>query len=117
MTNKILDDVYEFLGASYMDGPNGRESTLSGFAPQIKMYVNDSLQTLIQNGVGKPVDVKDDTTWDDFFGDAKGGRSNAIMYVLLAVNLLFDPPLPSQITLMKERRDECLWRSRTEFDL
>ena len=92
----------------------------SSFDTDIIIFINSSLATLTQLGVG-PIggfEISDDqATWQDFIGDDK--RLNLVKtFVYLDVRCAFDPPRMSFVLeALKEKRDEQLWRLNHWVDL
>lgn len=112
---KILDEVVSFIPTTTQD-----VLTNELFAAPIKLHTQSALDTLVQNGVGTHCDVmgNPELTWEDFFGDKidNTGVGFAKQYIFTKVQLLFDPPMPSAISILEKVAEETLWRARTEFD-
>lgn len=92
----------------------------SSFDTDIIIFINSSLATLTQLGIGpnSGFEISDDqATWQDFIGDDK--RLNmAKTFVYLDVRCSFDPPRMSFVLeALKEKRDEHLWRLNHWVDL
>lgn len=111
---KILDYVARFISTNLVDDEVSKYIA----EPQLRVYINDSLADLNQNGVGNKISLDDnpDLTWDDFFGETQGNRHNAITYVCANTIALFDPGLPSVISVMEKLRDKSLLRARLEVE-
>lgn len=113
MTESILDSTKEFLDISPED---------TSFDNDIILGINGALATLIQNGVGKPVLVHDNTTtWNDFKDPAQT-NGNVIFemvknFVHLSTKMVFDPPTAAKsLQTLTDLRDETLWRLNVEYD-
>lgn len=83
------------------------------FDPEIILYINSSLSTLNQLGVGPATGfaIEDATaTWDDFLG-TDPRLNNVKLLVSLSVRMAFDPPTTGYlIDAMKEQIRELTWR-------
>lgn len=111
----ILEDVLKHLPATTEDMVNDEV-----FTPTIINHITSGLLILNQNGVGRYVDLVADQyqTWDNFFYGQTGniGIPAAKNYLYTHVQILFDPPQPSVLSVLEKTRDEYLWRARLEFD-
>lgn len=111
-TESILETVRGAIGLNKDD---------ASFDDELKIHINLALATLVQNGVGVPMVVEDDTqTWGDF-KDPTQTEGNQVFemvktYVFVKTKLLFDPPPPSTVRYMAEAADETLWRLRASYD-
>lgn len=89
------------------------------FDSELKLYINRSLTTLYQNGVGSSEFqiVNGNETWEEFIPDCDcfGAIKN---YIYLDTLIVFDPPTSSIVMeTYKQLRDEALWRVKTEMEL
>ena len=114
MATKVTDSILGSTKAAL-----GIVPEYTAFDNQVLMYINTSLATLYQLGVG-PEDglmIDDEsTTWDELTG---GNRllNLVITYVHLSVKLMFDPPMNSfATTAMKEQMKELEWRINVLVD-
>lgn len=111
-TDSILETVRGAVGLSIED---------ASFDHELLMHINAALATLRQNGVGLAITVKDRTaTWTDF-EDPKQVDANEMfeqvkLFVFIKTKMMFDPPPPSIVNVMKDNVDELLWRLRESYD-
>lgn len=94
MEDSILKSVKRILGLAADD---------ASFDLDILTYIGDALATLDQVGID-PIEVKDDTAkWDDMdLTPTVLGKARA--FVILQVQLLWDPPTLSFLIELKERQ-------------
>lgn len=89
------------------------------FDPQLIMYINAALATLVQNGVGEPgFTISNDLSkWSDFLGEKTTALEYVKVYVISKVRLMFDPPQSSGAqAALKELAAEYEWRGYIECD-
>ena len=113
INNSVLKTVREAIGLDPEE---------KSFDPELLIHINTALSTLIQNGVGTPRTIIDETqTWDDvksseqFYADEMFEQVKH--YVFLRTKLIFDPPPPSTAKYMSQATDETLWRLREAYDI
>lgn len=109
VSDSILDSVKQLIGI---------DPSYTPFDVNIISYINTSLRTLNQIGVGTwGVSITDNTTtWDDFLDDATN-LDMAKTFVADRVHLYFDPPSSgSAMQALKENLDEELWRLNVQVD-
>lgn len=90
------------------------------YASSIKLHIANALATLVQNGVGKSVNMfgEKEPTWDDFFGlDNDKETAHAKTFVYLQTQILFDPPQQHVLENLAKHAEESLWRARLEYDI
>ena len=108
MTNmfdqSILTSVKKALGVNVDD---------SSFNPDILLHVNGALGDINQVGVGNPLMVYEEETWNDFLPITQSQREligYVLQYVSIKTKILFDPPAPATLTVMESTAKEILWR-------
>lgn len=111
MSNKILDDVLEYVGLQVDES----DSTPGAFPSQILLNINSELSKLVQLGVIDVDQFTNDatasTTWADVL-ENEARLSMAKTYVKIGVRLVFDPPTSSTLMdALKREKDECEWRA------
>lgn len=113
INNSVLKTVREAIGLDPEE---------KSFDPELLIHINTALSTLIQNGVGTPRTIIDETqTWSDvksteqYYADEMFEQVKH--YVFLRTKLIFDPPPPSTAKYMSEATDETLWRLREAYDI
>lgn len=110
MDESILDSVKLGLGIA-PDYPY--------FDQQLILYINSTLATLVQTGVGTAgFTISDNSAvWSDFLGDKMAALEYSKSYVIMKVRLLFDPPQSSgAMQALKELIAEYEWRGYIECD-
>lgn len=112
LTNSILQDVRTAVGLS---------SDTTDFDTELIMHINSAIGKLNQNGIGKFLVVKDDTsTWNDLQDplQTEGNKYFATIPVFVALNtkLLFDPPPPSSVQHFANSIDQSLWRLKLAYE-
>ena len=111
MSNKILDDVIEYVGLQVDES----DSVPMAFQSQLLLNTNSELSKLVQLGV-IPVDrftndATANTVWSDVLID-EARLSMAKTYVKIGVRLVFDPPTSGTLMdALKNEKDECEWRA------
>ena len=84
MTTSILNDVKHTLGLLPEE---------TAFDQDIVIFINGTLGTLTQLGVGPEIGFQitgPDEQWEDFFTDPR--LNSAKSYIFLCVKMLFNPP-------------------------
>lgn len=104
METSILDSTKKILGI---------EPSLDVFDLDVITFINSSLVTLTQLGIGPPEGfaIEDNSAqWDEFIGGDI--RYNMIQsFVFLRVSMLFDPPQAGYLVDAKEKQlRELEWR-------
>lgn len=87
------------------------------FDPQLVLYINTALATLVQTGVGKKnfKIVDKSASWSDFLGEIEAALEFSKTYVITKVRLMFDPPQSSgALQALKELAAEYEWRGYIE---
>ena len=97
----------------------GLDAELTAFDPDIIMFINSSLMSLNQLGIGPEEGFRIETkaeTWDDFTTALKL-LSAVQTYVYTFVKLLFDPPATSfgQESLRTIQKEQ-LWRLNVQTE-
>lgn len=110
MEDSILESIKKLLGAENM----------TEFDDNLVMFINSSLNTLTQNGIGPKSGFRiteGDETWDQFITNGHIELfSNCKEFVYLDVKMVFDPPIGSVMDFYKTRREEVLWRIKEQAD-
>lgn len=111
MTESILDTIKKLLGL---------DPEYTVFDTDIIVYINSTLMTLNQLGVGIDPEFQVSSnrdTWRDFLGPDVKDQQALPTYVYLKVRLLFDPPASSfgQEALRKQA-EEFEWRLNVQSD-
>lgn len=111
--NKILLYVKQGLGMS--SSLNELDDVTDN---ELIPIIDGCLSDLSQQSVGTNARLfqDKDLTWDTFFNNTSRDRGDAMLYVVLKVRVLFDPPLPATLSAMTKSYEEAIWRARTEFD-
>ena len=89
------------------------------FDPQLILYINATLATLNQTGVGtEGFRIKDATsTWSEFLGEDMATLEYSKVYVITKVRLIFDPPQSSgALQALKDLAAEYEWRGYIQCD-
>ena len=111
-SSKIIQSIRATLGLS---------ETGSEFADEITTYIGAALAILNQNGVGRVVDLTDETTWGDFKDPLQmiGNKSFQMvpMYVMTKTKIIFDPPPPSNVEFYEKYINELLYRLREAYSM
>ena len=110
MTDSILLSVAEVV--------LGSDGELDAFTPDLIMYINSTLMTLGQLGVGKDYFriTGSNEVWTDFIDD-ESKLAALPEYVALKVKLAFDPPTSSAaLESLKKIIDEDEWRLMIQAD-
>lgn len=109
--DSILTSIKKMLGIT---------EEYTQFDPDITLYINSALMTLMQIGVGTPEGfnvVDKNELWTDFLGEDLKKLGGVQSYVYLKVKLIFDPPQNSfTIDALKKQADELEWRLNHEAD-
>lgn len=109
--NSILDSIKTMLGISLDD---------SCFDPEICLFINAALSTLVQCGIGPAKGfVIDDrsSTWEEFLGDGVVDLETVKTYTYYHVRVSFDPPASSSVLeAFKELEKEALWRAQIQAE-
>lgn len=112
LTKSILRDIREAVGLS---------PTSTDFDTELIMHINAAIGILDQNGVVKPIVVKNETTtWSDLQDPLKT-EGNQIFpmvfsYIALSTKLMFDPPPPSAVDYQTRNVDQLLWRLKIAYE-
>ena len=109
MSTSILEDVKHTLGLLPSE---------TAFDQDIIIFINGTLGTLTQLGVGPPEGyfiTGDSETWEDFITDPR--LNSAKSYVYLSVKMLFDPPNTGFVlTSMDNQKKELEFRLNVVAD-
>lgn len=87
------------------------------FDPQLILYINTALATLVQTGVGvSNFKIADKSAvWSDFLGEKEAALEFSKTYVITKIRLMFDPPQSSgALQALKELAAEYEWRGYIE---
>ena len=107
----IFDDVKEALGIVKED---------TGFDSELSMYISDGIDTLKQLGAVNELMEYDETLkWSDIIKTPEATFTPYGMvrlFILLNTKLTFDPPSPSNVSYVKGKIDQLIWRIREEYD-
>lgn len=110
--NSILKDIREAVGLA-------RDS--ADFDTELLMHINSNISKLNQNGVGKFLIVKDDTSpWTDL-QDSTQTEGNKYfqmvpLFIALSTKLLFDPPPPSSVQYHSQNAEQLLGRLKIAYE-
>ena len=106
----ILLSIKKLLGIEY---------DYTHFDQDIIMYINGSLMTLSQLGVGSEdgfAITSSEDTWADFLGEVTNLEA-VKTYIYLKVRLIFDPPTSASIIQAFERQiTEFEWRLNVQVE-
>lgn len=82
------------------------------FKIDILTYISGALATVNQLGAGKSVLLTEETKWNDVVDMSQDNTyfQFVILYVLLRVKTVFDPPAASALTSLNALIDEYAWR-------
>lgn len=99
----------------------GLTSTTTDFDTELLMHINTAIGNLNQNGIGKSIVVKDDTTTWGQLQDPTQTVGNTVFpmvfsYIALSTKLIFDPPPPSAVEYQTRNIDQILWRLKTAYE-
>ena len=107
----IFDDVKEALGIVKED---------TGFDSELSMYISDGIDTLKQLGaVNEYMEYDETMTWSDIISVPESTHTPYGMvrlFILLNTKLTFDPPSPSNVSYVKGKIDQLIWRIREEYE-
>lgn len=104
---EMLTSVKDFIGLSEDD---------NSFNKDLCIYINGAIDTLAQVGVGKSLNVTEESKWSNFITDPEPDSLGMIVqYVCLNVKILFDPPPPSTRDVLSGRIEEFLWRLQLQY--
>lgn len=110
MSETILDNVSRIVGVAVGD---------DSFKDELLMHIASSLALSNQLGAGKPIEVTEKTTWEDFKdkSQAKGNYSFGLVKQLVytQVKMLFDPPTATSLNVMKSISEELKWRIKEAY--
>ena len=110
MEDSILDSIKKLLGAENM----------TEFDDNIIMFINGSLNTLTQCGIGPKTGFRitgDSETWDQFItNDRIELYEHCKEFIYMDVKMIFDPPIGSVMDYYKLRREEVLWRIKEQAE-
>lgn len=110
MAETILSNVSRIVGVS--DGDDS-------FKDELLMHIGSGLALVNQLGAGKPVELDENTTWDDFKdpsqvnGNPEFGLIKQLIYT--QVKMLFDPPTATSLNVMKSISEELKWRIQVAY--
>lgn len=110
MAETILSNVSRIVGIS--DGDDS-------FKDELLMHIGSGLALVNQLGAGKPVELDENTTWDDFKdssqvnGNPEFGLIKQLIYT--QVKMLFDPPTATSLNVMKSISEELKWRIQVAY--
>ena len=111
LTESILTDIREAIGLSSEPSP---------FDKDILMHINGAIGKLNQNGIGLPVVVNAQTTWQELKdpNQVKGNQYFQMipLFITLDTKLLFDPPPPSTVQYHSNNIDQLLWRLKLAYE-
>lgn len=107
----IVESVVDFIPSMSQDMLMDKT-----FKMTLVASINSSLHTLVQNGVGKPINMLEnpDATWNDFLGPKY--NPCAQQYVFLKAYIEFDPPAQSTLNTIQGLIAENLFRARVESE-
>lgn len=99
----------------------GIEEEYSPFDPELIIFINSSIASLSQLGVGpeQGFSISDETsTWGDYVGEDPRLVSIIKTCIFLKVKILFDPPMSSIVMeSLKEMMREQEWRLRHHMEV
>lgn len=112
LTSSILKDIRKSVGL---------DEDTTDYDTELLQHINTSIATINQNGAGKFIVVKDETSvWEDLQDEYQfiGNRYFAMipLYISLNTKLIFDPPPPSTVEQYSRRVDEILWRLKAAYE-
>jgi hypothetical protein len=112
VNQSILQDIRESVGL---------DRTSNDFDTELLMHINGSIGKLNQNGVGKFIIVKDDTTvWGDLMNPEQTSGNQYFqmvpLFITLSTKLLFDPPPPSSVEYHASNAEQLLWRLKIAYE-
>lgn len=96
MSTSILNDIKHALGITADE---------TAFDQDIIMFINGTIGTLTQLGVGPTVGyqvVNAENTWDEFYADLR--LSAVRSYIFLCAKIIFDPPDTGFVLAAMERQ-------------
>lgn len=107
----IFDDVKEALGIVKED---------TGFDSELSMYISDGMDTLKQLGaVHEQMEYDETMKWSNIIktpDQTYTPYGMVRLFILLNTKLTFDPPSPSNVSYVKGKIDQLIWRIREEYD-
>lgn len=110
MEDSILESIKKLLGAENM----------TEFDDNLVMFINSSLNTLTQNGIGLKTGFQITGTYETWNQFITNGHmelyNNCKEFIYLDVKMVFDPPIGSVMDFYKARREEVLWRIKEQAD-
>lgn len=98
----------------------GLEDDYTAFDRNILVHINSYLQVLWMQGIGTSgfKVTGESETWGDFLGEHKDDLQMAASYVIIRVQLIFDPPQSSALyNAYKEEAKELGWYLGIEGDI
>ena len=97
----------------------GPDADYDAFDQDILIFINGTLATLTQLGIGPPEGFRitgETETWSDLLGDYKDLES-VKTYIYMKVRLVFDPPSNSSVmNAFEEACKEFEWRLNVAVD-
>lgn len=113
LENSILKDVREAVGL---------DKDAKDFDPDLIMYINGFIGELNQNGIGKFIEVKDETqTWEELQDETQveGNKyfKMVMLFITVSTKILFDPPPPSSVEYHSETARKFLWRLKIAYEV
>lgn len=109
VSETILDNVSRIVGVAVGD---------DSFKDELLMHIGSSLALSNQLGAGKPIEVTENTTWEDFKDDSQEGNPSfglVKQLVYTQVKMLFDPPTATSLNVMKSIAEELKWRIKEAY--
>lgn len=99
----------------------GLAEDANDFDIDLIMHINAAIGTLNQNGVGRPLVVKDESQiWSELQDplQIKGNEYFHMipLFVTLSTKLIFDPPPPSTVEVYRHNIDQLLWRLKIAYE-
>ena len=91
----------------------GIDESYEHFDSQIIMHINTAIMELTQIGIGPPDGFRIEdasTTWDEFIGENDLRFEGVKTYIMLSVQLVFDPPPASVIASAEKTLQRLAWR-------
>lgn len=112
MEDSILESIKKLLGAE----------NLEEFDDNLIIFINGSINTLTQNGVGNPKGFRitgSDEVWSDFITNPNIELYELCKeFIYLRTKVIFDPTSMSSYALKacQDQANEDLWRIREQAD-